>query len=211
MLLPVSTTPKPSLCCRTYCPRVKMEMSVDDPYFGKRSKTPSSGKCPGLWQWVGTSWSLRSLPTPSILGFYDSVMKAEVKNKKDNLGRSQRGEGGGSASQGWRLLLPLAAPMPAARRCPRRVSTQKLGGNTSLSAAPRAWLTPVSKPTKKGFWALSKKPQSCWLCMTSIVYDQKVKYSHNFFKSRILPCVFLRAESLFLFKTMNIKGRKEIF
>lgn len=46
--------------------------------------------------------------------------------------------------------------------------------------------------------------------MTSTVYDQKVKCSHEFFKSRILQCVFLRAERLFLFKTMNIKGRKNV-
>lgn len=187
-----------------------MEPSVGDTFLVKRSKTPSRGSCPCSCQWAGTRWSLRFFPTPTILGFGDSMIKTEVKREKGNLGDLREVRLGAMPARAppccphasWGAMVSL-----------RRASTQELQllQENCPPAVPRAWLTPVSNPTEKAFWATSKKPQSCWLCVTSTVYDQKVKYSHKFFKSRILPCVFLRAERLFLFKTMNIKGRKEIF
>lgn len=131
----VSRTPKPSLCC----PRVSMDTSVGDTFHIKRSRTPSSATCPCSGQGAGMRCSLRSLPTPAILGFYDSTMKTEVKSKKDSLGESQGRQAGALPARGG-VQSPLCCTPASCTStlCLRRASTQKLQllEETPLSLLP---------------------------------------------------------------------------
>jgi len=71
-------TPYPPISLHTVDALSKTRL--DEPW-ATWSGTRSGGWCPCLWHRVGTWWSLRPLPTPAVLWFYDSMIIEQVPLK----------------------------------------------------------------------------------------------------------------------------------